>query len=97
MKFITKTGGLADPSTLQGGFLFAVIYTFSLSQPWCGHSPALCKMFPATARKLPGNCPDNSPGVARMTATSKLISNQPTWGDFCELPERVKDTPLGYG
>jgi hypothetical protein len=23
-----KTGGLADPSTLQGGFLFAIIFAF---------------------------------------------------------------------
>jgi hypothetical protein len=28
MKCITKTGGLADPSTLPGGFLFAVIFAF---------------------------------------------------------------------
>jgi hypothetical protein len=28
MKYIIKTSGLADPSTLQGGFLFAVIFAF---------------------------------------------------------------------
>jgi len=42
-----------------------------LRQPWCGHSPALCETFPAncsdTARKLPGNCPDDSADTAPDT------------------------------
>ena len=41
-------------------------------QPWCGHSPALCETFPSncsdTARKLPGNCPDDSSDAARTAA-----------------------------
>jgi hypothetical protein len=64
-KSITKTGGLAEPATLQGGFLITVIFAFALHQPWRGHLPALCEVFPATARKLPGNCPDNSSDAAR--------------------------------
>ena len=43
-----------------------------LRQPWCGHSLALCETFPAncldTARKLPGNCPDDSPDAAWTAA-----------------------------
>jgi len=41
-------------------------------QQWRGHSPALCDTFPAkcpgTARKLPGNCLDDSPDAAWTAA-----------------------------
>ena len=51
-----------------------------LRQPWCGHSPALCEIFPAncsdTTRKLPGNCPDDSPDAARTAAViTKSFAN----------------------
>jgi hypothetical protein len=52
-----------------------------LRQPWCGHPPALCETFPAncldTARKLPGNCPDDSSDATRTAAWTAAVIAKP--------------------